>query len=63
MNEMPTITDVDEAKQAQALILEAIQIVTDDQNILHESMEKLKKTRAFLTSADIITTHRREYMG
>jgi hypothetical protein len=63
MNEMPTITDVNEAKNAQALILEALNIVKYEQNQLHDSMEKLKKTRAFITSANIIASHKKEYRG
>jgi len=63
MNEIPTITDVNEAKHVQALILEALLIVKDEQDKLQESMEKLKKTRAFLTSANIIASHQTEYRG
>jgi hypothetical protein len=63
MNEMPTITDVNEAKHAQALISEALHILKEEQDKLKDSMQKIKKTRAFITSTNIITSHRREYRG
>ncbi|KFL35362.1 MULTISPECIES: hypothetical protein [unclassified Sulfurospirillum] len=61
--EMPKISDIQEAKHAQALIQEALHIMKNEQAQLHDSMEKLKKTRAFITSAAIIASHKKEYLG
>ncbi|AOO65135.1 hypothetical protein [Sulfurospirillum halorespirans] len=63
IKEIPTITDVNEAKQAQALIQEALKIIKEEQAKTRDSMEKNKKTRAFLMSANLGSSPKREYRG
>lgn len=63
IQEIPSITDVQEAKKVQALIKEALKIIKNEQETMRRSMEKIKKTRAFITSANIMTTHKKEYRG
>ena len=60
---MPQFDDLNEAKCAQALIREALQLVQDEQKKTQDSMDKLKRTRAFVTSANIMATHKKEYRG
>jgi len=63
IKEIPIITNVKEAKQAQALIQEALKIMKEEQAKTRDSMEKNKKTRAFLMSANLGSSHKREYRG
>lgn len=63
IQEMPKFEDLNEAKCAQALIREALKLVQDEQKKTQDSMDKLKRTRAFVTSANIMTTHKKEYRG
>ena len=63
IKEIPIITSVKEAKQAQALIQEALKIMKEEQAKTRDSMEKNKKTRAFLMSANLGSSHKREYRG
>ena len=61
--EMPEFKDINEAKCARALIKEALHLMETEKNKTQDSMEKLKRTRAFITSANIMTTHKKEYRG
>jgi hypothetical protein len=63
IEEMPIIKDVEEAKHAQALIQEALKIMKEAQFKIRDSMEKNKKTRAFLMSANLGYSSKREYRG
>jgi len=63
INEMPHFDDINEARTAQALIQEALQYMKAEQQSVHEAMEKLKKAKAFITSANIIEFHKHEYRG
>ena len=60
---IPVITDIQEAKQAQSLIQEALKIMKEEQAKTRDSMEKNKKTRAFLMSANLGSSPKREYRG
>ncbi|MBP1679894.1 MAG: hypothetical protein H6Q35_233 [Proteobacteria bacterium] len=61
--EMPEFKDINEAKCARALIKEALNVMEKEKHKTQDAMEKLKKTRAFITSANIVTTHKKEYRG
>ncbi|WP_024955151.1 hypothetical protein [Sulfurospirillum arcachonense] len=50
INEVPIITKIDEAKEAKALIEEAISIVQIEKQKTLETMNKIKRTKAFLNS-------------
>lgn len=63
MSAMPQFSDIKEALLAQGLIKEAIAIVKEEREQTYENMQKLKKARAFVTSAAIISAHNKEYRG
>lgn len=63
IQEMPEFKDINEAKCARALIQEALHLMEKEKNRTKDSMQKLKKTRAFITSANIVATHKKEYRG
>lgn len=63
IREIPAITDIKEAKEAKALIHEGLKIMKNEQSKLRESMIKNKKTRAFLLSANLRSSPKREYRG
>ena len=50
IQEVPTFTDLDEAKAALALIQESIRLVDIEKIKLVEVMKKIKQTKAFLQS-------------
>lgn len=60
---MPLFTDANAAITAQALLQEALNIVSSHKDETYESMQKIKKTRAFLLSSDLMTTNKTEYRG
>lgn len=60
---MPLFIDVNEAVTAQALLQEALNVVSALKDETNESMQKIKKTRAFLLSSDLMTTNKTEYRG
>jgi len=63
INEMPHFEDLKEARTAQALIQEALTYMKNEQHSVHDSMQKLKKTKSFITSINTLSSHRHEYRG
>jgi len=51
INEMPNITELAEAKEALALIKEAITIVDMEKQNTLNTLNKIKQTKAFLESS------------
>jgi hypothetical protein len=45
---MPQFNDIKNAKEAQALIKEAIKLIEDEQTQVFSSMQKLKKIKKFI---------------
>lgn len=62
IEEMPQFTDISEARSAQALIQEALVLLRVEREKVFSAMQKLKKTRAFITTTSS-ETHQREYRG
>jgi cephalosporin hydroxylase len=48
IEDMPQINDIKNAKEAQALITEAIKLIEDEKTKVFSSMQKLKKIKKFI---------------
>ncbi|NCD12807.1 MAG: hypothetical protein EOL93_09685 [Epsilonproteobacteria bacterium] len=58
---MPEFQSKEEMRQASALIQEALLIIKNEKEETWATMQKIKKTRNFLTGS--ITSHQCEYRG
>jgi chromosomal replication initiation ATPase DnaA len=63
LEQLPAFSDMDEARCAQSLIQEALTLMQEEKELTYAAMQKLKRTRAFVASAAIIPTHKKEYRG
>ena len=45
---VPAFEDIDEAREALALIQESMKLVDEEKSIMIETMKKMKQTKAFL---------------
>ncbi len=60
---MPQFTTREEMQCAQALIQEALTYMQDERRGIQEAMQKLKKTRDFIASSEILSSYEKEYRG
>ena len=50
ISDMPKINDLDKAKEALALVKEAISIVEEERTKTIDEMNKIRKTKAFMSN-------------
>jgi len=60
---MPQFASRDEMVCAQALIQEALNYLQTERRGLREAMQKLRKTRDFIASSEILSSYEKEYRG